>query len=149
MTELMESVHRAEGPRADGDVSCARASRSLRRRSRKIGDRALYATDASNYRQIPYGVVLPKTAEDVVAAVRLCNAHDVPITPRGGGTSLAAQTCNISIIIDFSKYMHRILSIDPKRRTLAARIGNDLLRRPFGDGGAHRGQCARARYPHL
>lgn len=66
-----------------------------------MGDRALYATDASNYRQLPYGVVLPKSAEDVVAAVRLCNEHDVPITPRGAGTSLAGQTCNTSVIIDF------------------------------------------------
>src|SRR6185312_4410788 len=55
------------------------------------GDRALYATDASNYRQLPYGVILPKSAEDVVKAVRLCNQFDVPITPRGGGTSLAGQ----------------------------------------------------------
>ncbi len=88
-----------------------------------IGDRALYATDASNYRQIPFGVVLPKSAEDVVTAVRLCNAHDVPITPRGGGTSLAGQTCNTSVIVDFSKYMHRILSLNPQKRTAVVEPG--------------------------
>lgn len=88
-----------------------------------IGDRALYATDASNYRQVPYGVILPKSPEDVVTSVRLCNAHDVPITPRGGGTSLAGQTCNTSVIIDFSKYMHRILSLDPEKRLAAVEPG--------------------------
>ena len=88
-----------------------------------LGDRALYATDASNYRQLPYGVVLPKSAEDVVATVRLCNQYDVPVTPRGGGTSLAGQTCNSAVIIDFSKYMHRILALDPERRTAVVEPG--------------------------
>ncbi|HTQ15093.1 MAG TPA: FAD-binding and (Fe-S)-binding domain-containing protein [Rhizomicrobium sp.] len=88
-----------------------------------IGDRALYATDASNYRQLPYGVVLPKSAGDVVAAVRICNAHDIPVTPRGGGTSLAGQTCNTAVIIDFSKYMHRVLEIDAARRLAVVEPG--------------------------
>ncbi|HEX3945042.1 MAG TPA: FAD-binding and (Fe-S)-binding domain-containing protein [Rhizomicrobium sp.] len=88
-----------------------------------LGDCVLYATDASNYRQIPYGVILPKSSEDVIAAVRICNAHDVPITPRGGGTSLAGQTCNTSIIIDFSKYLHRIISIDPAKRLAVVEPG--------------------------
>ena len=139
MTDLLESAHRVEGPRATGgrlmragvEVPQAQIEKLklalesvLEGEVRfSIGHRALYATDASNYRQIPYGVVLPKTAEDVVAAVRLCNAHDVPITPRGGGTSLAGQTCNTSIIIDFSKYMHRILSIDPERRLAVVEPG--------------------------
>ena len=72
------------------------------RGSRALRDRRLELSGRS-----PSGVVLPKTAEDIVAAVRLCNAHDVH-TPRGDGTSLAGQTCNTSIIIDFLKYMHRI-----------------------------------------
>ena len=87
------------------------------------GDRALYATDASNYRQLPYGIVLPKTAEDVVTTVRLCNRFDVPVTPRGGGTALAGQTCNTAVIIDFSKYMHRIRSIDPQKRLAVVEPG--------------------------
>ena len=139
MTDLLESAHRVEGPRAAGGrlmregVEVPQAQIEKLKAALEavlegevrfsIGDRALYATDASNYRQIPYGVVLPKTADDVVAAVRLCNAHDVPITPRGGGTSLAGQTCNTSIIIDFSKYMHRILSIDPERRLAVVEPG--------------------------
>ena len=89
----------------------------------EIGDRALYATDASNYRQLPYGVILPKSAEDVVMAVRLCNQFDVPITPRGGGTSLAGQTTNTAVIIDFSKYIHRILSLNPEQRLAAVEPG--------------------------
>lgn len=88
-----------------------------------IGDRALYATDASNYRQLPYGVILPKSAEDVVAAIRLCNQYDVPVTPRGGGTSLAGQTTNTALIIDFSKYMHRIISLDPEQRLAVVEPG--------------------------
>jgi FAD/FMN-containing dehydrogenase len=139
MTHLSESVVRAQGGRATGgrlmregvevpqaqiDKLKAALEATLEGEVRfSGGDRALYATDASNYRQIPYGVLLPKTSEDVVAAVRLCNAHDVPITPRGGGTSLAGQTCNTSIIIDFSKYMHRILSIDSERRLAVVEPG--------------------------
>jgi FAD/FMN-containing dehydrogenase/Fe-S oxidoreductase len=88
-----------------------------------LADRALYATDASNYRQLPYGVVLPKSAEDVVATVRLCNRFDVPVTPRGGGTSLVGQTCNTAVIIDFSKYMHRMLSLDPEKKLATVEPG--------------------------
>ena len=80
------------------------------------GDRALYSTDASNYRQVPYGVVIPRTTGDAVTAVRLCRDHEVPITPRGGGTSLAGQTCNTTVLIDFSKYLYRVEWIDAKRR---------------------------------
>ncbi|HEX3699796.1 MAG TPA: FAD-binding and (Fe-S)-binding domain-containing protein [Phenylobacterium sp.] len=80
------------------------------------GDRALYATDASNYRQLPMGLVLPKSAQDVVATLELCRAFDAPVTPRGGGTSLAGQTCNTAVLLDFSKYMHRLLALDPAGR---------------------------------
>src|SRR6185437_4204061 len=52
------------------------------------GSRALYATDASNYRQVPVGVVVPRDIDDVVATIELCRKHDVPVLPRGGGTSL-------------------------------------------------------------
>jgi FAD/FMN-containing dehydrogenase/Fe-S oxidoreductase len=76
------------------------------------GARALYATDASNYRQLPIGVVIPHDIADVVATVALCRQHGAPIVPRGGGTSLAGQGCNVAVLIDFSKYQHGILSID-------------------------------------
>src|SRR2546423_10997738 len=64
------------------------------------GDRALYATDGSNYRQLPIGVVLPRDAEDVIETVAACREFGAPITARGAGTSLAGQCCNVAVIID-------------------------------------------------
>src|SRR2546425_7510133 len=80
------------------------------------GSRALYATDASNYRQTPIGVVVPKDAEDVVQTVASCRRYGVPILSRGGGTSLAGQCCNAAVVIDYSKYLNRGLEIDRKRK---------------------------------
>jgi FAD/FMN-containing dehydrogenase/Fe-S oxidoreductase len=80
------------------------------------GDRALYATGGSNYRFLPIGVVIPRTVDDVVAAVAVTREHDAPILPRGGGTSLAGQGLNHAVILDFSKYLNRVLEIDPDRR---------------------------------
>ena len=77
------------------------------------GSRALYATDGSNYRQPPIGVVIPRDADDVIAAVDVCRAHGAPIFGRGGGTSLAGQCCNVAVVFDFSKYMNRVLDVDP------------------------------------
>src|SRR5580704_2227203 len=73
------------------------------------GTRALYATDGSNYRQVPIGVVLPRDADDVLATVAMCRQFGAPLLCRGGGTSLAGQCCNVAVILDFSKYMARIL----------------------------------------
>jgi FAD/FMN-containing dehydrogenase/Fe-S oxidoreductase len=80
------------------------------------GSRALYATDGSNYRQPPIGVVIPRTRDDVVQAVAVCRQHGAPIFGRGGGTSLAGQCCNAAICIDMSKYLNRVLDIDVSRR---------------------------------
>ena len=80
------------------------------------GSRALYATDGSNYRQVPIGVVIPRDKEDVIATVALCREHQAPLLARGGGTSLAGQCCNTAVVLDFSKYMSKILEIDPARR---------------------------------
>ncbi|MGZ5154569.1 MAG: FAD-binding oxidoreductase, partial [Burkholderiales bacterium] len=80
------------------------------------GSRALYATDGSNYRQVPIGVVIPRDKEDVLATVSLCRDHTAPLLARGGGTSLAGQCCNAAIVLDFSKYMASILEIDPAKR---------------------------------
>src|SRR6202045_927944 len=87
------------------------------------GTRALYATDGSNYRQVPIGVVLPRDAEDVLATVALCREFGAPLLCRGGGTSLAGQCCNVAVILDFSKYMTRILEIDPPRRLARVQPG--------------------------
>src|SRR5574338_703966 len=80
------------------------------------GSRALYATDSSNYRQVPIGIVRPLDAQDVIAAVTVCREHGVPILPRGGGTSLAGQCCNAAVVFDFSRHLHRIVELDPDRK---------------------------------
>src|SRR5258706_7634709 len=77
------------------------------------GSRALYATDGSNYRQVPIGVVLPKDTDDVIAAIAICREYGAPVLCRGGGTSLAGQCCNVAVVLDFSKYMAAILELDP------------------------------------
>jgi FAD/FMN-containing dehydrogenase/Fe-S oxidoreductase len=87
------------------------------------GDRALYATGGSNYRQLPIGVVIPRTIDDVVTTHAVCRAHGAPILSRGGGTSLAGQACNVAVVIDFSKYLNRILEIDPERRLARVQPG--------------------------
>ena len=78
--------------------------------------RALYAADASNYRQVPIGVVLPRDADDVVATVAACRAHGAPIVSRGGGTALCGQTCNVAVVLDFSKYMNQVLELNAQER---------------------------------
>jgi FAD/FMN-containing dehydrogenase/Fe-S oxidoreductase len=87
------------------------------------GSKALYSTDSSNYRQIPIGVVVPKTREDVINTIKICRRHGAPITGRGGGTSLAGQCCNAAVVIDFSKYLHRLLELDPENRTARVEPG--------------------------
>src|SRR5512142_2383150 len=77
------------------------------------GSRALYATDGSNYRQVPIGVVVPRSVGDVVATGAACRRHGAPVLSRGGGTSLAGRCCNVAVVIDFSKYLTRILERDP------------------------------------
>ena len=80
------------------------------------GSVGLYATDGSNYRQVPIGVVIPRTIDDVVRTVALARRHGAPVLSRGGGTSLSGQCCNVAIVMDFSKYLHHILELDPDRR---------------------------------
>jgi FAD/FMN-containing dehydrogenase/Fe-S oxidoreductase len=87
------------------------------------GSRALYATDGSNYRQVPIGVVLPHDADDVLAAISVCREFGAPLLCRGGGTSLAGQCCNVAVILDFSRYMANIIEIDPARRVARVQPG--------------------------
>ena len=85
--------------------------------------KALYATDASNYRQVPIGLVCPKSKDEAVEAVRIAREHDAPIVARGGGTSLAGQGCNVALCIDFSRHLHHVLDIDPDSRTARVEPG--------------------------
>jgi FAD/FMN-containing dehydrogenase/Fe-S oxidoreductase len=73
--------------------------------------RLLYSTDASMYQVEPIGVVLPRTKDDVRAVLELANRYNVPVLPRGGGTSLVGQTVNHAVVLDFSKYMHQVLEV--------------------------------------
>ncbi|MGH9585369.1 MAG: FAD-linked oxidase C-terminal domain-containing protein [Acidobacteriaceae bacterium] len=94
------------------------------------GSKALYASDLSMYRQVPIGVVIPKSIEDVVETVRLCRKFDAPILGRGCGTSLGGQTCNVAVVIDFSKYLNRLIDLNPRQRYAWVEPGiiNDDLR---------------------
>jgi FAD/FMN-containing dehydrogenase/Fe-S oxidoreductase len=78
--------------------------------------RALYATDSSNYRQVPIGLIIPRDAQDVIATIAACREFGAAVLSRGGGTSVAGQTCNVAVVIDFSKYMHSVVALDPTAR---------------------------------
>src|SRR5881227_720033 len=80
------------------------------------GSRALYATDSSNYRQVPIGVVIPRDAADMIQAIAIARNFDAPVLARGGGTSLAGQCCNVAVVLDTSKYMNQIIDLDPQKR---------------------------------
>jgi len=102
----------------------ARLARAIRGEIRfDPGTRALYTTDASNYRQVPIGVVIPRDADDVIAAVSICRELNAPILSRGAGTSLAGQCCNVAVILDFSKYMRSIHALDPDARLATVEPG--------------------------
>jgi FAD/FMN-containing dehydrogenase/Fe-S oxidoreductase len=95
---------------------------------------AMYANDSSNFRQVPIGVVVPKTLDDVVATHRVCHQAGAPILNRGGGTSLSGETVNYAVVIDNSKYLTRIGDIDPDRRLVTCEPGviNEELNRHTG-----------------
>ena len=85
--------------------------------------RALYAYDASVFRQVPVGVVLPRDADDVATALEVCRRHGAPVLPRGCGTALAGQTVNAAVVLDFSKYMNAVVDLDPVRRQARVQPG--------------------------
>ncbi len=87
------------------------------------GTRAAYATDASNYRQVPVGVIIPRHEGDVIAALTIARENSIPILARGGGTSLAGQACNAALVLDFSKYMNRVIAIEPGMRVAQVEPG--------------------------
>ncbi|TQE32238.1 FAD-binding oxidoreductase [Streptomyces ipomoeae] len=87
------------------------------------GSRAAYSTDASNFRQTPIGVVVPRTPEAAAEAVAVAREHDAPVLSRGGGTSLAGQCANTAVVIDWSKYCTRVESVDEDARTCVVQPG--------------------------
>jgi len=122
--DFAELARAAKSVKVDADGLAAALRRRLQGEVRfDNGSRALYATDASNYRQVPIGVVLPRSNDDVIAAVATAREFGAPLLCRGGGTSLAGQCCNVAVVLDFSKYMSEILEIDPERRLAVVQPG--------------------------
>ena len=132
---LSAAMHNSSNHHSPWEGDARALSRQLRKRIRgevrfDDGSRALYATDASNYRQVPIGVVLPHDSEDVVETVAACREFGAPILSRGGGTSLAGQCCNVAVVLDMSKYMRHIIQLDIGRRRARVEPGLvlDVLR---------------------
>src|ERR671926_1385102 len=118
MTETVENGHRKLNDRQRINLNSLALQAELRERLKgevrfDAGTRAIYAHDSSNYRQVPFGVVIPKDEDDVVAAIEVCRKHGAPILPRGCGTSLSGETTNVAVILDTSKYMREILEVNP------------------------------------
>jgi FAD/FMN-containing dehydrogenase/Fe-S oxidoreductase len=87
------------------------------------GSRALYATAGGNYHQVPIGVVIPRNENDITATIAAARTFGAPVLARGGGTSLAGQCCNVAVVIDVSKYMRKILELDPARKRARVQPG--------------------------
>ncbi|WP_435184134.1 FAD-binding and (Fe-S)-binding domain-containing protein [Halobellus sp. EA9] len=122
---------RADYDHADGRI--ARPDLAAALADRIEGDvtfdeysRQLFATDASIYEVTPIGVVRPKTTEDVASVVSYCNEREIPVLPRGGGTSLAGQTVNEAVVLDFKRHMDEFLGVDPDAREASAQVGITL-----------------------
>ncbi|HKO26856.1 MAG TPA: FAD-binding oxidoreductase, partial [Solirubrobacteraceae bacterium] len=145
MTAVKESVPARVDARFSGGMASVETVdvRALRQRLSETvegevrfdaGAKALYATDASNYRQVPLGVVIPKTLDDVVATHRACHEFGAPVLARGGGTSLSGETVNYAVVIDVSKYLTHIGDADPQTQTVICEPGviNEQLNESTG-----------------
>ena len=88
-----------------------------------VTSRALMTMDASNYRRVPLGVVAPRDADDVAATLAACRAHGVPVVARGGGTSIAGQATGTGVVLDFTRHMNGLVSLDPASRTAVVQPG--------------------------
>ncbi|MGN6575400.1 MAG: FAD-binding oxidoreductase, partial [Nocardioides sp.] len=118
----------AAGPDAPGTADTTALVQALQDRVDgevrfDTGSRAAYSTDASNYREVPIGVVVPRTTEAAAQAVAVCREYGVPVVSRGGGTSLAGQCTNTAVVIDFSKYCNRLLHVDVENRRCTVEPG--------------------------
>ena len=123
-TQAPQPARRATTADVDRRALAADLRRALEGEVRfDTATRALYATDASNYRQPPIGVVLPRTLDDVVATHHVCHEHGAPILPRGCGTSLSGETVNHAVVVDFTKYLHDFDDPDLETKTVLCRPG--------------------------
>src|SRR5215831_2878251 len=103
-------------PRKTDDLAAALKKRIRGEVRFDNASRAIYATDASNYRQVPIGVVIPKSRQDVIETIAICRQFSAPVLSRAGGTSLAGQCCNAAVVIDWSKYLNRIVELNVEER---------------------------------
>src|SRR5881409_4492801 len=112
-----ELAHAAKTAQVDAAGLESAFRRHLRGEVRfDAGSKALYATDGSNYRQVPIGVVIPKSKQDVIETIAACRKFGAPLLSRGGGTSLAGQCCNVAVVIDWSKYLHNIVELNAEAK---------------------------------
>ncbi len=129
LSQISEHTHRHPHERFAENAAAVRALEAQLRATVKgevrfdESSRALYAADASNYRQVPIGLVIPRDIDDVVATIAACREHGAPVLSRGGGTSLSGQCCNVAVILDFSKYMRSIIELDPATRLARVQPG--------------------------
>src|SRR5207248_10377619 len=130
--------------RADGSTVSEKEARELEHELHRrvegevrfdVGTRAIYAVDGSNYRQVPIGAVIPRSIDDVVETIAICREFGAPMLSRGGGTSLAGQCCNTAVVIDWSKYLNKVISIDWDRKLGRVQPGTvcDDLRNAAGE----------------
>ncbi|MGW2181943.1 FAD-binding and (Fe-S)-binding domain-containing protein [Streptomyces sp. NPDC001732] len=132
----------AHGSFGDAAVDVTALEDALRERVRgevrfDAGSRGAYSTDASNYRQVPIAVVLPADVESGAEAVKVCARFGAPVLSRGGGTSLAGQCTNAAVVVDWTKYCDRLVSVDAERRTCVVEPGlvlDELNRQLSGEG---------------
>ncbi|MEU6174440.1 FAD-binding and (Fe-S)-binding domain-containing protein [Streptantibioticus parmotrematis] len=111
MAEVTRDLEEALRASVRGEVAC------------DAGSRALMTMDASNYRRVPAAVVAPRDADDVEAALAVCREHGVPVVARGGGTSIAGQATGVGVVLDFTRHMNAIRSLDPEARTAVVQPG--------------------------
>jgi len=120
----VEPKRSEKSPVVDADAIAAALKEKIEGEVRfDAGSRALYATDGSNYRQVPIGVVIPKSKEDIINIVEICEHYGAPLLSRGGGTSLAGQCCNVAVVMDFSKYYNKVLNINVDKRLATVEPG--------------------------
>ncbi|MGA5186234.1 FAD-binding and (Fe-S)-binding domain-containing protein [Streptomyces griseoincarnatus] len=116
---VRRSRNQVDGPALEAELR-ARVAGEVRF---DAGTRAAYSTDASNYRQVPIGVVVPRTVEAAQEAVAVCQEQGAPLLSRGGGTSLAGECCNTAVVLDWSKYCNRLVSVDRENRRCVVEPG--------------------------
>lgn len=125
---MAEYTERQGGTPAKASAATTALARDLARAVRgdvdfRAAARALVTMDASNYRRVPVGVVAPRDADDIAAALEVCRTHGVPVVPRGGGTSIAGNAIGVGVVLDLTRHFRSIVSVDAQARTAVVQPG--------------------------